>query len=174
MQTKHICVLILIQTKGEVGTPLNRFNPSSKTKILTVPRRCFFCGSFMLFLSCFVMLSCTSVRWCLVVTCFERADLLALILISICDVVTFPLISWVRCVAWLYQFLILVLFLTLFGHLMNEKFIQIGVFPQGKIMCWKTRSKSFKHQLSEMYLLHEKAKPFSFHYAQRKPSFPLI
>ena len=27
----------------------------------TVPRRCFFCGSFMLFLSCFVMLSCTSV-----------------------------------------------------------------------------------------------------------------
>ena len=28
---------------------------------LVVPRRCFFGGSFMLFLSCFVMLSCTSV-----------------------------------------------------------------------------------------------------------------
>ena len=39
-------------------------------------------GSFVLFLSCFVMLSCTSVCWCLVVTCWERADLLALV----CDV----------------------------------------------------------------------------------------
>ena len=44
--------------------------------------KCFFCGSFMLFLSCFVMLSWTSVWWCLVVTCWERADLLALV----CDV----------------------------------------------------------------------------------------
>ena len=33
------------------------------TKIfsLIVPRRCFFCGSFMLFLSCFVLLLCASV-----------------------------------------------------------------------------------------------------------------
>ena len=51
MQTKHLCVLIYIWIKGEVGAPWNRFKPSSK--ILTVPRRCFFCGSFMLFLSCF-------------------------------------------------------------------------------------------------------------------------
>ena len=36
--------------------------------LLTVPRRCIFCGSFMLFLSCFVMVSCAS-----------RADLLALV-----------------------------------------------------------------------------------------------
>ena len=50
--------------------------------LLTVPRRCFFCGSLMLFLSCFVLLSCTSVCCCLVVTCLERADLLALV----CDV----------------------------------------------------------------------------------------
>ena len=61
MQTKHQCVLIHILTKGEVGAPLIRFKPSSKIFILTVPRRCFFCGSFKLFLSCFVMLSCTSV-----------------------------------------------------------------------------------------------------------------
>ena len=47
--------------------------------LLTVPGRCLFCGSFGLFLSCFVMLSCTSVCWCLVVTCWERADLLALV-----------------------------------------------------------------------------------------------
>ena len=47
--------------KGVVGAPLNRFKPSSKLFFLTVHRRCFFCGSFMLVLSCFVMLSCTSV-----------------------------------------------------------------------------------------------------------------
>ena len=27
---------------------LNRFKPSSKSILLTVPRRCFFCGSFLL------------------------------------------------------------------------------------------------------------------------------
>ena len=31
---------------------------------------------------------------------------------SNCDVVTFPLVSWVRCGAWLYRFLIFALFLT--------------------------------------------------------------
>ena len=61
METKHLCVLIHIWTKGEVGVPLNRFKPSSKIFLLTVPRRCFFCGSFVLFMSCFVMLSCTYV-----------------------------------------------------------------------------------------------------------------
>ena len=60
MKTKHLCVLIHIWTKGEVGAPLNRFKPSSKIFLLTVPRRCFFCGSFLLFLSYFVMHSCTS------------------------------------------------------------------------------------------------------------------
>ena len=43
----------------------------------------------MLFLSCFIMLSCTSVFWCRVVTCWEGADLSALVLKSYCDVVTF-------------------------------------------------------------------------------------
>ena len=77
-KTKHLCVLIHIWAKGETCAPLNRFKPSSKLFLLTVPRRCFFCGSFMLFLSSFIMLSFTSVCWCLVVTCWERADLLAL------------------------------------------------------------------------------------------------
>ena len=36
----------------------------------------------MLFLSCFLMLSCTSISCCHEVTCWERADLLALA----CDV----------------------------------------------------------------------------------------
>ena len=61
MQTKHLCVLIHILTKGEVGAPLNWFKPSSKIFLLTVPRFCFFFGSLMLLLPCFVILSCMSV-----------------------------------------------------------------------------------------------------------------
>ena len=83
MQTKHLLVLIHIWTKGEVGAPLNRFKPSSKIFLLTVQRRCFFCGSFMLFLPRFVMLSCTSVCGCLVGTCWERTDILALVCVGL-------------------------------------------------------------------------------------------
>ena len=35
MQTKHLCVLIHILTKGEVGALLKRFKPSSKIFLLT-------------------------------------------------------------------------------------------------------------------------------------------
>ena len=48
---------------------------------LTVPRRYFFGGSFVLFMSC-VCHAFASVYCCIVVTCWERADLLALV----CDV----------------------------------------------------------------------------------------
>ena len=41
------------RAKGEVGALLNWFKPSSKIFLLTVPRGCFFCGSFMIYLSCF-------------------------------------------------------------------------------------------------------------------------
>ena len=69
MQTKHLCALIHIWTKAEVGAPLNQFEPSSKIFLLAVQGLRFFCGSFVLFLSCFVVLSCASVCWCLVVAC---------------------------------------------------------------------------------------------------------
>ena len=57
--------------------------------LLTVPRGCFFCGSFLLFMFrvCHVFLS---VHCCLVATRWERAD--------------FPM--WVMCGTRLYQFLI--------------------------------------------------------------------
>ena len=68
-------------TKGEVCALLNRLKPSSKILLLTVPTRCFYCGSFMLFL--FVLL-CFHAR--LLMSCGHllgiRADLLALV----CDV----------------------------------------------------------------------------------------
>ena len=50
---------------------------------------------------------------CFVVTCWERADLLALVCGVYCEFVTFPLISWVRCGTWLYRFLIFAHFLIL-------------------------------------------------------------
>ena len=46
-QTKHLCVLIQIWTKGEVGAPLNRFKI-----LLTVPRWYFFVDLLCFFLSC--------------------------------------------------------------------------------------------------------------------------
>ena len=40
---------------------------------------------------------CASVYMCFVVTCWERAGLLALVCGVFCEFVTFPLVSWVRC-----------------------------------------------------------------------------
>ena len=60
------------------------------------------CVIYVLCVSCLVSVHC-----CLVVTCWERADLLALV----CDVLTvflslFHVVSWVRCGTLLYRFLI--------------------------------------------------------------------
>ena len=71
------CVLVHIRINGEVGA-MNWFQPYSKIFLLTVPMHYFFCGSFVLFMSC-VCHVIASVRCCLVVTCWERADLLALV-----------------------------------------------------------------------------------------------
>ena len=46
----------------------------------------------------FALSLCASVYMCFVVTCWERADLLALVVVSNCEFVIFPLVSWVRCV----------------------------------------------------------------------------
>ena len=111
--------------KGEVGALLNRFKLSSKMFLLTVLRRCVFCRSLMLFLSCFCNTTCASVYYhskavlllwiiniisVLLLLCF-RARLFIhalwspvgkgltswLFVMSNCQVVTFPLVSWVRC-----------------------------------------------------------------------------
>ena len=76
-------------------------------KLLALIRFCFFSsqvkshiflGSFMfLFCLVFAMSLCASVYMCFVVTCWGRADLLALVCGVYCEVVTFPLVSWVRC-----------------------------------------------------------------------------
>ena len=68
-----------------------------------------------MFLFClvFAMSLCASVYMCFVVTCWERADLLALVCGVNCESVTFPLVSWVRCGTLLYRFLIFAPLLTL-------------------------------------------------------------
>ena len=58
--------------------PGNLLKSSSKIFILTFQRRFFFYGSFVLFMSC-VCHALASVHCCLVVTCWEKADLLALV-----------------------------------------------------------------------------------------------
>ena len=73
------------------------FKPSSKYFLLTVPRRHFFCGLFLLFpLSvCHAVLSvpCSGV-----VTCWERDDLLALLCMMFFVFLLFShMVSWVRC-----------------------------------------------------------------------------
>ena len=53
-----------------------------------------------MFLFClvFAMSLCVSVYMCFVVTCWERADLLEIsFVVSNCEFVTFPFVSWVRC-----------------------------------------------------------------------------
>ena len=68
-----------------------------------------------MFLFClvFAMSLCASVYMCFVITCWKRADLLALVCGVYCEFVTFPLVSWVRCGTWLYRFLIFAPLLTL-------------------------------------------------------------
>ena len=61
----------------------------------------------------FAMPLCASVYMCLVVTCWERADLSwPSFVVSNCEFVTFPLVSWVRCATWLYRLLIFAPLLT--------------------------------------------------------------
>ena len=72
--------------------PLNRFKPSSNIFFLTVPRRYFFCGIFMIFFCLvFAMSMCASGYMCFVVTCWERADLLALVCGVLLWVCHFPI-----------------------------------------------------------------------------------
>ena len=61
---------------------------------------------YVFVLSCVCYVLCASVYMCFVVTCWERADLLALVCGVFFEFVTFPLVSWVRCGTWLYRFLI--------------------------------------------------------------------
>ena len=59
---------------------------------LTSPRQCFFCGSFLLVMLVVVCCAVMAVPSSLVDSCWERADLLAVVCV-LCFV-TFPNVSW--------------------------------------------------------------------------------
>ena len=113
MQTKYLCVLIHIWIKGEVGAPLNQFKPSSK--IFYWP---FQGGASFVYLLCFCSVLCLQ---CLCAHLFICAlwspagkgltSWLSFV-VSNCECVTFPLVSWVGCGNWLYRLLIFAPLLT--------------------------------------------------------------
>ena len=75
--------------------PLNRFKPSSKSILLTIPRRYFFCGSFLLvtgMLYVGVFCAVVFVPCSLVVTCWEMADLLAVVFVVFCHFPKYALV----------------------------------------------------------------------------------
>ena len=74
-------------------------SPPVKVFLLTNSRWCFFCGSVLLNLIMFVFVIFLSVRCGLVVTCWERASLLALLyVVFYCVFVTSP--CGVVCQEW--------------------------------------------------------------------------
>ena len=62
---------------------------------------------------------------------------------SNCDVVTFPLVSWITCGAWWYQFLIIALFLILKQE--TSSFVRILVFMSSWnfVLSWDEQENSF-------------------------------
>ena len=121
MQTKYLCVLIHIWIKGEVGAPWNRFKPSSKIFYWRfqgvtsfVDLLCFFCLVVTMHL-------CSSVLCALWSPAGKVLTSWLLFVMSNCEFVTFPLVSWVRCGTWLYQFLIFAPLLTLSCHSKIDK-----------------------------------------------------
>ena len=67
VQTKHLFVLIHFRIKSEVGTDKHVW--VLQFFLLTIPRQCFFCGSFLLFVS-HVSYAVLSVPCSLMVTCW--------------------------------------------------------------------------------------------------------
>ena len=111
MQTKHLCVLNHIWTKGEVGMSWNQFKPSFKVfnwpiqgGTSFVDHLCYLCLVF-----CHALVS---VHCCLVVTWREKTDLLALLVMFIVILIFFPSVSWDRCSIWMNRFLIIAVFFT--------------------------------------------------------------
>ena len=75
---------------------LYRVEPSTKIFLLTIPWPYFFCGSFAFFVSC-VSHAFASVHYCLEVTCWERANVLSLVVMFIILMLISHVVSWVRC-----------------------------------------------------------------------------
>ena len=75
--------------------PWGRFGPSGGTFLLTVPGRCFFCGSFVFFLSCVCYAFCVRLLICALWSpAAKRLTSWLSFVVSNSEFVTFPLVSW--------------------------------------------------------------------------------
>ena len=108
-----------------------RFKSSSKIFLLTVPRWYFFCGSFVLFMSCVVMLSHLFIA---ALWTPEEKGLTSLRLFVKFIVILLPshLLSWDRCGTLLYQFLILAALLSMLVNDAGYYFFLYSLFCDGK------------------------------------------
>ena len=91
--SKHIDNCCKTQPKFSIF-PFYKFQTDDVSARLAKER--YFIDVFSPKLNMFYVL-CASVYMCFVVTCWERADLLALVCGVFCEFVTFPLVFWVRC-----------------------------------------------------------------------------
>ena len=107
MQTKHLCDLIHILTKGEVCAPWNQLSQPVKYFYWPFQGGASFVGHVFLYFCSRLFIDALSSPVGKGLTPWLS------FMMSNCEVVTFPLVSWVRCGAWLYRFLIFALFLTL-------------------------------------------------------------
>ena len=94
MQSNYLCVLIHICIKGA----LKPVSALQLNILLTLPRRYFFSGSFMFFLSvlCYVFV-CVCLFSALWPPAGKGLTSWLSFVVSHCEFVTFPLVSWVRC-----------------------------------------------------------------------------
>ena len=85
------CYTIQLITLTGLSPPVKYFTDRSKAVLLL-----WIFSVFVLSYVCYVFVR-VYIYMCFVVTCWERADLLALVCGVCCEFVTFPLVSWVRC-----------------------------------------------------------------------------
>ena len=95
--------------------PLNRFKPSSKIFYWLFQGGTSFVDLFMFFFSVLCLLClCERLFICALWSPAGKGLISWLsFVVSNCEFVTFPLVSWVRCGTWLYRFLIFAPLLTL-------------------------------------------------------------
>ena len=127
-----------------VGIPMDTNCAAMVADLFLFYLLCFF------FCIVFAMSLCASGYMCFVVTCWERADLLALVCGVYFELVTFPLVSWVRCGTWLYRFLIFAPLLTLLweGFMMSLS----GDKQADVINAFNTTSRYFEDILNIKYV----------------------
>ena len=142
MQTKYYMSWSTSELRVRLA-PLNRFKPSSK--IFYWP---FQGGTSFVDLLCFCSVLCLLCLYmCFVVTCWERADLLALVCGVYYEYVTFLLVSWVSCGTWLYRFLI---FAPLLTYWVNSIIFWLKIY-NGLENISRPRSKSSRFPHAENF-----------------------